>query len=547
MISTMVGEMAPRHGDSGMRRFSSYGPPDKDLHYYVARNELVRKARHLLMGTVFDKGGHYITAWAPRQTGKTWVMNEVLSEIRSDGRCRVLKLNLEPFQLTDDTDRIASRLARSITERLGVSGPTIRSLDELDRIFVRSCLKRPLILVLDEVDALSESAIAGLSAVFRHIYIRRLEENRPSAEKEYLLHGLALVGVRSVLGIENLTGSPFNIQRSLHIPNLNAAEVAALFAAYTEETGHPVASAVVERIYRETLGQPGLVSWLGELLTEGYEDHRPDRSRPLSPADFESVYADAVEVLPNNNVMNIISKARKEPYRGRVLELFKTSEKVPFRFDDPVTGFLYTNGVVDREREGRRNLIRFSCPFIQRRLFGAFSHDLFPHVGAVYSPFEDVGHIVTETSLNPAALLRRYEAHIRRNRDWMFSDAPRRGDFRIYEAVFHFSLYEYLIRFFDSYPTRVWPEFPTGNGRVDILIDHGGRLHAVEVKSYTDRPGFDRALTQAAAYGCRLGLERVHLAVFVESIDEKTRSRHEVAHLDSATGVRVTPTFIQTG
>lgn len=38
----------------------------------------------------------------------------------------------------------------------------------------------------------------------------------------------------------------------------------------------------------------------------------------------------------------------------------------------------------------------------------------------------------------------------------------------------------------------------------------------------------------------------VRLAVFVESIDEETRNRHEVAHLDPATGVRVFPTFIRT-
>ena len=37
----------------------------------------------------------------------------------------------------------------------------------------------------------------------------------------YLLHGLALVGVRAVLGIDSDRGSPFNVQRSLHVPNLD--------------------------------------------------------------------------------------------------------------------------------------------------------------------------------------------------------------------------------------------------------------------------------------------------------------------------------------
>ncbi|MCP4108110.1 MAG: hypothetical protein GY749_21615, partial [Desulfobacteraceae bacterium] len=55
-----------------MRKFSSYGPVDTDLHYYVPRKELVDRAYTQLKGVIPDKGGHYITVWAPRQTGKTW-------------------------------------------------------------------------------------------------------------------------------------------------------------------------------------------------------------------------------------------------------------------------------------------------------------------------------------------------------------------------------------------------------------------------------------------------------------------------------------------
>ncbi len=61
-----------------MRRFSSYGPIDSDLHYFAHRKGLIDKAYTQLVGNVPGKGGHCITIWAPRQTGKTWVMQEVL-------------------------------------------------------------------------------------------------------------------------------------------------------------------------------------------------------------------------------------------------------------------------------------------------------------------------------------------------------------------------------------------------------------------------------------------------------------------------------------
>ena len=54
-----------------MRRFSSYGPLRPNLHYYAPRDALLESAYTQLIGEIPDEGGHYITVWAPRQTGKT--------------------------------------------------------------------------------------------------------------------------------------------------------------------------------------------------------------------------------------------------------------------------------------------------------------------------------------------------------------------------------------------------------------------------------------------------------------------------------------------
>ncbi len=52
-----------------MRKFSSYGPVDKDLNFYVPRKQMIDKAVDQLIGEDPEKGGHYITVWAPRQCG----------------------------------------------------------------------------------------------------------------------------------------------------------------------------------------------------------------------------------------------------------------------------------------------------------------------------------------------------------------------------------------------------------------------------------------------------------------------------------------------
>lgn len=45
-----------------MRKFSSYGPVDTDLHYYVPREALIEQAYTRLVGGSANpnKGGHYI-------------------------------------------------------------------------------------------------------------------------------------------------------------------------------------------------------------------------------------------------------------------------------------------------------------------------------------------------------------------------------------------------------------------------------------------------------------------------------------------------------
>lgn len=59
-------------------------------------------------------------------------------------------------------------------------------------------------------------------------------------------------------------------------------------------------------------------------------------------------------------------------------------------------------------------------------------------------------------------------------------------------------MYRYLADFLQSYRGRVWPEFPTGNGKLDLLISYSGAMYGLEVKSFTNLPDYQRSLRQAA-------------------------------------------------
>ncbi|MBM4459161.1 MAG: ATP-binding protein [Chloroflexi bacterium] len=532
-----------------MRKFSSYGPIDTSLYYYAPRQTLVGQALANLVGEDPMRGGHYITVWAPRQRGKTWIMQQVLFRLQSDPQFAmfdVLKLGLEYLKTEQDADRIAQSVTEKVCKALDLPAVAVSRIEELDRLFERGVLRKPLILMLDEFDALTEEAISGITGIFRHIYSNRQDEgSRPTAEKTYLLHAVALIGVRAVLGVENPRGSPFNVQRSLHVPNLTFEEVQGLFEWYTRESGQLIGPAVVERLFYETRGQPGLTCWFGELLTETYNR---DPTQPIGMAEFEHVYIAASHVLPNNNILNILSKARQEQYKGYVLEMFRTDERVVFKYDDPVLNYLYLNGVVDWEWESAAvPQVKFPCPFVQKRLFSHFAGELFRETGRLYDPFEDLSDTISDDRLDVRNLLRRYERYLQQNRSWLLKDAPRRADLRIYEAVYHFNLFTYLFRFLQRRAAEVYPEFPTGNGKVDIFIKYADQVYGLEVKSFTDEFEYRAALQQAATYGRQLGLTEITLAFFVERVDKASRQKYEMIYVDPATGVTVTPVFVETG
>jgi predicted type IV restriction endonuclease len=60
--------------------------------------------------------------------------------------------------------------------------------------------------------------------------------------------------------------------------------------------------------------------------------------------------------------------------------------------------------------------------------------------------------------------------------------------------------------FFSIIKAQVHPEFPTGNGKIDLLIRHAGQLFGLELKSFANIQQYQEALTQAATYGKQLGL-----------------------------------------
>jgi hypothetical protein len=504
-----------------MRHFHSYGPVDCRLHFCVERRGLIDRCVDYLVGDL-DAGGHYFTIWAPRQTGKTWLMRQAIKEIerKHEDRFVVGAMSMQGLIMEeDDPDEVFFRhVPRLFRDSLGVKTAVPAIWDDWTDLFAREegVFRKPLILFIDEFDSLPARILDRLITLFRDMYLK---------PESYLLHGLALIGVRAVLGVDSERGSPFNIQRSLHVPNLYPSEVQDLFLQYQEESGQAVDPAVVTRVYDVTRGQPGLVSWFGELLTEKYN---PGIDQVIGMDTWDLTYMKALYVEWNNTVLNLVKKARGR-YLSYVLNLFTRSD-IPFTLRADWCNYLYLNGIIDNETGvdqygTRTEVCRFSCPFVQQSIYDALAYELVGDHTPILAldPIDDLADVFHGPSVDVPGLLRRYKDYLQRLKSkgmnpW--KEQPRRSDLHITEAVGHFHLYAWL-REAVGRRCVVSPEFPTGNGKVDLHLICGESRGIIEVKSFVDASQVKEAGHQAARYAAGLGLDKVTVALFLPIEDKE--------------------------
>ncbi len=210
-------------------------------------------------------------------------------------------------------DTAAAPLAREI-----LLGPGV--LVGLESFLTRWCAQstQPLVLLLDEVDALVGDTLISLLRQLRADYEQRPHHFPQTVIlcgvrdlRDYRIHSSAEAAV--ITG-----GSAFNIKaKSLRLGDFTAAEVNTLLQEHTTETGQVFTPAAVARVWELTRGQPWLVN---ALAYEACFD-RPagrDRGRPITLELID----EAKECLIVNRVTHLDQLADKlrEPRVRQVIE-----------------------------------------------------------------------------------------------------------------------------------------------------------------------------------------------------------------------------------
>ena len=313
-----------------MRFFNTEGPVVAEDHYCIPPLERVDHAGVLEL----IRRKRYFVLHAPRQTGKTSALLALrdLLEAGGAGDYRCVYVNVEAAQaVREDVERAMRVILGEMGDSALFQGDGFLDgiwSDVLARFGDRAlgaALARwsqadpkPLVLLIDEIDSLIGDTLIAVLRQLRAGYVRRPESFPQS---------VVLCGVRDVRDyrIHSRTeqavvtgGSAFNIRaESLRLGDFTEAEVRALVAQHTEETGQAFTAGALETVWAQTLGQPWLVNALCARACFGDKAGR-DRSRAITA---EAVMAAREHLVQSRQVHldQLADKLQEERVR-RVVE-----------------------------------------------------------------------------------------------------------------------------------------------------------------------------------------------------------------------------------
>ena len=329
------------------RFFNTAGPNNPEMEYTI--DPLSRLDLDDVLTLIRQR--KYFVMHAPRQTGKTSCLLALRDYLNKTGDYICVYANIEAGQAA--RNEVASVVATAcdiIAERAGlVTGDDVplqvreivRTTDKnsmLTLFIKRLCmaLPKPLVLFLDEIDALVGDSLVSVLRQIRSGY-----DDRPKSFPQ----SIVLCGVRDVRDYRIVTsgqdiitgGSAFNIKaESMRLGNFTREEIHELYMQHTRETGQVFDEGCFPLIWEATEGQPWLVNALGHEVTYKMRENR-DRSVRITP---EMIYQAQERIIYRRDThIDILIDKLKEERVKRVIEPMLSNN------EDAVEGLIPTDDI----------------------------------------------------------------------------------------------------------------------------------------------------------------------------------------------------------
>ena len=502
------------------RFFNTAGPQKQEINYTI--DPLSRFDLEDILMLIRQQ--RYFVLHAPRQTGKTTCMLALRDYLNKEGDYIAVYANVEGGQGSrNDVQSVVKSTIDTLAEEFrGVirNDTPLQIRDEVQLVgkdtmlstYLRrlsETLPKPIVLILDEIDALVGDSLVSILRQIRSGYA-----NRPAAFPQTVI----LCGVRDVrdyrivLSNQDIItgGSAFNIKAaSLRLGNFSKEEIHELYMQHTRETGQVFDEACFPMVWEATEGQPWLVNALGREVTWNIRENR-NRSVRIIPEMIDKAIENLI--YRRDTHIDLLIDKLEEPRVRKVIEpMLANSEDA----DDgliPTDDIQYVEdmGLIKRERGKPRRIANGIYREIIPRELTWSTQDALTQQSQWY--------LNADNSINVEKLLLDFQQFFRQNADaWI-------GRFDYAEAGPQLLLQAFLQRVVNGggYIDR---EYGLGRKRTDLLIrkpltDHyGGSVQRVVLELKIKRGDLEKVISkgleQTADYMDLVGsVDEGHLIIF---------------------------------
>ena len=516
-----------------MRFFNTTGPVQPEKHYSIP--PLSRLDLEDVLTLIRDE--RYFVLHAPRQTGKTSALLALRDLLNggAEGDYRCVYANVEAAQAArEDTetamrailDEMASWARSTLGDEtlagvwpgvLAESGPHGALREVLSRWSEAD--PQPLVLLIDEIDALVGDTLLSVLRQLRAGYVRRPKSFPQSVVlcgvrdvRDYRIHSSSEQEV--IAG-----GSAFNVKaESLRLGDFSEAEVRGLLAQHTEETDQVFTEDALAEVWQLTCGQPWLVN---ALAYDACFRNKAGRDRSLQ--------IDAAAV----------TEARERLIARRETHLDQLADKLQEDRVRRVVGPLLSGGeerefsAHDIEYVRDLGLIASGGPLrIANPIYAEVVPRELTYAAQAGLVEEMAWYVDADGGLEVGKLLTAFQEFFREHSEHWVA----RFDYR--EAGPQLLLQAFLQRVVNG-GGRIEREYGLGRRRTDLLIvwPQGGRMRKFVIECKVLHKSLERTigdgLEQTAAYMDRCAAESGHLIIFdrdeSRSWEDKLFHRHESA------------------
>jgi hypothetical protein len=501
-----------------MKKFNTAGPSIAGDHYMI--DPLTRFDLPEIESLIDDK--RYFVLHAPRQTGKTTSLLALMHHLNAKGQYRVLYANIEGAQaargdMNAGVAIIGSVIAHAaslylkdhrLIDWLGQEGEHIPAGNRLSRLLTcwAQNTDKPVILLLDEVDALVGDTLISLLRQIRAGYVQR-----PDAFPQAMI----LCGVRDVRDYRIHTahheiitgGSAFNIKAvSLRLGNLMPDETRALWQQHENATGQSIDPAIYPELWQDTAGQPWLVNALG------YEVTWQDRSArdPSTPITLDH-YKSARERLIQSRATHLdqLADKLKEPRVHGIVAALLEGEAVSEHFSTDDLQYVEDLGLICQ-----RPMLTIS-----NRIYREIIPRELTWPAQVVIAHQQPWYLDARRHLDMKKLLSAFQQFFRENSDaWL-----EKFDYK--EAGPQLLLQAFLQRIVNG-GGRINREYGLGRRRTDLFLEwpvdeslgYLGTVQRVVIELKILHQSLEatqkQGLVQTADYADRCGADESHLIIF---------------------------------